>query len=381
MNKYVYNKKLSGLESDTITLGQIDLSVNGYTYLQAYLQAHDDNTGNDTAVDSTIYVMQDISLDSLIGMDDQTFKVCGDKVPITAVAVNTGNISVDRVFFRINLNGNNVVTDTVYMPMKPGDTLVHALSKPYTVPGVSKDQPYYFLEVRADLDCDGNADNDSISIIGQVTIPDSIDIQVLDITATTPAKGKTKIAPTVRIANIGNLEAYSVMLHVDVIDSSNKVVGSISEMVNYLAIDETKDIAFTMNYTVPNYTGNYTLKAFVEKQQADFNQNNDTLSKAFGGTLDDTRIGETEAMNWNMGQNIPNPASNVTRIPFKLPQDAEVVFSVMGANGQLIYREQISAGSGDNMVEFDVNGLANGIYYYSMEYQGQRIVRKMNVTR
>ena len=34
-----------------------------------------------------------------------------------------------------------------------------------------------------------------------------------------------------------------------------------------------------------------------------------------------------------------------------------------------------------NSVSFNASDIAGGIYYYSMEYQGQRIVRKMNIVR
>ena len=53
----------------------------------------------------------------------------------------------------------------------------------------------------------------------------------------------------------------------------------------------------------------------------------------------------------------------------------------MSINGQLLYQESIQAVSGSNRVEVDINNLSNGIYYYSMEYNGESIVKKMNVVK
>ena len=379
--KYVYNGTLAGYTSDTITVGQFNMTANGNYYVELYMQSQDDNTANDTLRDSTISVSQDIALTAIRGADVPNAMNTGDSISVSAVIVNAGNIAIDRYTVRMDVNGETVLTDTVFGNLGAGDSTVHAMSRPFIVPAVSKDQPFYVVTIAASIACDANADNDSLDVMNQVDIPDTTDVQVLDITATTPALGKTKQAPTVRVANVGNTAAYSVNIYVSVLDSVGNAIGNLSGIINEIQPGATVDYLFTMNYTVPNYTGNYTLKAFVEKQQADFNQGNDTLSKAFGCTLDDTRIGETEAMNWNMGQNIPNPTSNITRIPFELPNSGIVTFRVMSANGQLIYREEISAEAGQNSVSFDASDIAGGIYYYSMEYQGQRIVKKMNVAR
>ncbi|MBO4282278.1 MAG: T9SS type A sorting domain-containing protein, partial [Bacteroidales bacterium] len=148
-----------------------------------------------------------------------------------------------------------------------------------------------------------------------------------------------------------------------------------------LQANETKDYAFTMNYKVPNYTGTYTLVAYIEAYANDADNSNDTLSASFACTKDSTGIGNANAIDWTMGQNIPNPASSVTRIPYTLPQDGSVTFSVMNMNGQLLLRQEVRAEAGQNSIELNTGDWANGVYYYSMEYQGQRIVRKMSVNR
>ena len=50
-------------------------------------------------------------------------------------------------------------------------------------------------------------------------------------------------------------------------------------------------------------------------------------------------------------------------------------------NGQVLYKESLQAEAGSNEWTVDVTALSAGIYYYSMEYQGQRIVKKMQIAR
>ncbi|MBP5614736.1 MAG: hypothetical protein J6X35_11415, partial [Bacteroidales bacterium] len=55
---YVYNKKLGGYETDTVTLGNMDLRANGNYYVNVYMQSQDDNAQNDTVSDSTLHIWQ-----------------------------------------------------------------------------------------------------------------------------------------------------------------------------------------------------------------------------------------------------------------------------------------------------------------------------------
>ena len=380
-NKIIYNHRLGDFESDTVTLGQISLDANGAYYFEAFMQSFDDRNSNDTVTDSTLFIWQDIALDTLFGLDGQMFKKNGDTVRVSALAVNNGNIPVEMVLLRLSIDGNEVVTDTIRKHLNAGDTVRHTMSKCYTVPAVSKDQPYYFFELKTELACDADNTNNAISIVGQVDIPDTIDIQVLEVATTAQALGKTKLAPSVRVANIGNMAVENVLLHVDVVNDSNRVVESISENISHMAVNETKNHQFTMTYRVPNYTGQYTLRAYVEAFDGDSIRSNDTLARQFRCYRDSVGVCNVEQLDWSLGQNIPNPAGDGAVIPFRLPQDDEVVFCIMTANGQIVHRRTIQAVAGENRITLDASGWAAGIYYYSMEYKGERKVRKMSVVR
>ena len=119
----------------------------------------------------------------------------------------------------------------------------------------------------------------------------------------------------------------------------------------------------------------------MDAYESDTNNMNDTLSAVFGCKYNDESVNEFGKNGWNMEQNVPNPARAATVIPFNVPEDANVTLTVMSVNGQMLYTTEISATAGENSYELNVEGLSAGIYYYTMEYKGQRLVRKMNVVK
>ena len=84
---------------------------------------------------------------------------------------------------------------------------------------------------------------------------------------------------------------------------------------------------------------------------------------------------------FSLGQNIPNPANNTTRIPFFVPEDDNVVFELYSISGQLLHKETISSQRGENQFELNTSGLSSGIYFYSFSYKNQRLSKKMVVKK
>ncbi len=377
----VYSKSLVGYESDTITLGGMDLRANGNYYINVSMQSQDDNAQNDTASDSTILIRQDIAMDSIIGIDAQAQHPGGDTVYVSALVRNRSNLEADRFTLRMSLNGVLVAEDTVYAPLSAGDTMTHAMSLPYVVPFADKEQPYYFLELSVTLPCDGDSANDLRSVVGAVHVPDTVDLQLLSIARPADTLGRKKVSPVVRLANIGNADVQDVMLHVEVLDSAMGLLDNISETVNFIRSNDTAEHVFALTYAVPDYDGRYWLRAYVERHADELEPGNDTLMAQFSCKRNNIGIARHDGEGWNLGQNEPNPASSVTAIPFNVPLDGRVVLSVMGVNGQLLHREEIDATAGANRVELQLETLPAGLYYYSLEYRGQRQVRKMTVIK
>jgi hypothetical protein len=133
---------------------------------------------------------------------------------------------------------------------------------------------------------------------------------------------------------------------------------------------------FTRTYTVPNDSV-YYLTVFVNSQ--DNYRDNDTLT-----TKRYTESVGIETLKgiggFSLYQNIPNPANNRTHIDYSIPEVGEVVFNLHSVSGQLLYSRTIEATHGKQSIELNTSTFAAGIYFYSIEYKGQRLVKRMMIS-
>lgn len=93
---------------------------------------------------------------------------------------------------------------------------------------------------------------------------------------------------------------------------------------------------------------------------------------------------DEESLNQNgfyLGQNIPNPANYSTEIPFYLPRAGQVSFVMSNLLGQPVYEEHSQKPSGIGAIQLDLADLSKGVYYYWMVYEGNRISKKMIISK
>lgn len=79
-----------------------------------------------------------------------------------------------------------------------------------------------------------------------------------------------------------------------------------------------------------------------------------------------------------LSQNLPNPFSTQTEIAFKVEKQGKVELNVFDALGRkvssLVNKDLVP---GTYKVNFNANGLSDGIYFYRLEMNGLNIVKKM----
>lgn len=89
----------------------------------------------------------------------------------------------------------------------------------------------------------------------------------------------------------------------------------------------------------------------------------------------------SEADGMVLRQNYPNPFDNTTSIEFYLPTSGDVRFFVMDELGRLVYQNEKYYSSGNQTVSFGNPEISTGVYYYGIEKDGQRLMRKMVLKR
>ena len=335
------------------------------------------DASNDTLV-QRMDVLPDLAVVAIDAIPNMSM---GDVVKPTVYVVNTGNLTAEKVSLRMKVNDDNDIVESSNFPLMAGDTLKYTFKQGFTVPEVSADQPFYFLSVESEMSCDMDATNDVYTFVGGVNLTD---MSVYSIGTPKPAAsgcdtGKKEIFININLYNYSDVVVDSATVHV-IVDSANTVYAEFTELVTNVAVGNT-NMSLHTSYKVPNFTGNYKVTVYVENVKGDMNNSNDTAIVEACAVKNDVAVPHFLADRYQLGQNIPNPAGMRTSIPFYLPQEANVTLSVLGVNGQLLFSKEIHAMAGKNVYELDVNNLASGIYYYAMEYKGQRLVKKMQIVK
>jgi hypothetical protein len=88
------------------------------------------------------------------------------------------------------------------------------------------------------------------------------------------------------------------------------------------------------------------------------------------------------AREYTLHQNFPNPFNPSTKISYQLSVNSDVqleVYNVLGQKVKTLVNQRQAAGT--HSVTFNATGLASGVYYYKIQADGFRQVRKMMLVR
>ena len=176
---------------------------------------------------------------------------------------------------------------------------------------------------------------------------------------------------TIRIVNYG----VSTLTSIPVQYSINSNVKGNGTWTGSLASGDTADYIFTTTYNSP--IGNYNLCAKTILPN-DANASNDSKCHGYFG-MNDVGFDNSNGLVFSVDQNEPNPAFGNTRINYVIPQNGKVNFELRNSLGQVLIYNEIDRQIGNNTINVDADKLANGIYYYTIEFNNERITRKMIV--
>jgi hypothetical protein len=88
-------------------------------------------------------------------------------------------------------------------------------------------------------------------------------------------------------------------------------------------------------------------------------------------------IDDPMGSSFELYQNVPNPASGNTMFGYRVPQAGDVTFGIVSLLGQVIHSEVQTVPAGERHFDLDVSSLAAGVYYYFVEFNGQRLTKKL----
>ena len=89
---------------------------------------------------------------------------------------------------------------------------------------------------------------------------------------------------------------------------------------------------------------------------------------------EETRLGVSQIM---LNQNVPNPFGGPSMISYSLPEAGQVTLSLYDVRGRQV-RAMVDRfqPAGDHQIQMDVRGLPGGVYFYSLQANGQRVDKR-----
>ncbi len=371
-------KVLQGNSSDTISiLSNFTVPAGSYTMKAYFRSKADNNPANDTAK----YMINmspkfDIRLQSI---SEHTPAMADLEHKQLVTIINTGDVHLSDIGLILkvdDLSGYQFeATKDVRLNLAPSDSITLAFDDAYIVPWTLN----YEVMVYAYLICDSTLANTSSYIQEDVDIDDlSVAVISNPVTNTIDAVNTSiNVSIDIHNQNIGQVyDEGRINAVVLISDTNGNLIGDpITETLPRIAVAQ---ISYTFNeaYTVPNVE-KYHLTVYIEN--VDEYIKNDTL-RIIRETDYDVSLTNRKGISFTLGQNIPNPAREITTINYSIPQDGEVNFQLYSVNGQLLHARKENAIAGNNKIELDIASYASGVYFYTMEYNGQRISKRMSIT-
>ncbi|RLD67686.1 MAG: hypothetical protein DRI84_01780, partial [Bacteroidetes bacterium] len=304
-----------------------------------------------------------ISIDSPI---DST--MIGATYNVTITVKNFGTASQTSIPVHYIINAQTPLSDNVSIPggLAPDSTVQFTFSQQFT--GLGSD---YVLCAYTSLAGDIYTSNDeTCESIRATAAALDVGVSLLISPKDTTPYGANVV--TVRIKNYGTAPLTSC----DVKYYVNSPTNSVTETWTGAALNmgDSVDFTFTQTYNAP--VGYYQVCGLT-MLTGDADATNDKTCK----TVLSSGFDELTENGMKLWQNIPNPANGQTIVEYEIPSSGKIRFEMVDVIGQSIMLVEEDATAGRHKISINADKLAAGIYYYTLEFDGYRLTKKMIVNR
>lgn len=266
------------------------------------------------------------------------------------------NFSVSYYF---DNDTSTLVTETCY-------TVIPALSRGYHVFNARLPQrpaPYSVVRAFLSVENDYNTSNDTTETFG-TTFTDMAAVKAL-----VEENENSSCRVFVQVKNMGNLITTTPITVRANINGTTLTGTSNSNMYPGLVynIEMNSQVSKNSNH---QYTGTASVSIAYDADPSN-NQTSVVERSNFVG------LPVAENAKLQLYQNYPNPFYETTGISLSIPADGNVRFFVINSLGEMVYQSDKFFTKGENTITFDKGNLSAGTYFYGIEFEGQRLMRKM----
>ncbi len=290
----------------------------------------------------------------------------GSAVSVQVTIENYGTDTLVNVPVAYSVNGGTPTTETWLGTLQPATTANYSFTTTFISPASTYDICAFTKKTG---DFYKFNDTTCVSITPDPAALDAGCILVLSPGDTTIFGDSVTVA--IRIQNFGT----NTLTTIPIGYKRNGVVMATATWTGSLVANATADYTFVQKFASP--LSNYSLCGFTALPSDAYAGNNESCAYPQGVIGFDEYSGEDLYL-W---QNAPNPANGSAYIAYQIPTSGKVTFEVRDMVGQLLYTESQNTSYGRHYLELNVSKWATGVYYYTMEFEGQRLTRKMVISK
>ena len=332
------------------------------------------NNGDGWAIDDFEITIPKVDTDAGVKtvLNPVSSTTTGDNVSVEVEVKNYGYNTQTSFPVTYQIDNNTPVTENWSGNLTTDQTDTYTFNTTYTAPASD-----YTITTYTGLANDGNTYNDTVSHSITSEAAD-LDAGIVDIAPVgnsyhdTTFYGKD-VNVKVWIHNYGKQDITS--MDVEYVQNNNTPV---TETWNgNLASGDTIEYTFSQGYTV-GVIGKYEVCGRT-LLSGDAYAANDEYCEDWEGRPEG--VASNDLAGFVLHQNIPNPAGEETSIDFEVPYGGKAQFEVVDLFGRKLYSDELTVGAGRHTVDLNAKNWAAGVYYYSITFDGHKLVRKMVVTR
>lgn len=370
-NDYL-GRPLASTEFFNYTFQHRERATMGTMQLQTWCYyEYDTYPYNDTISKSIAGLTNVVDISATAGIIDQrSFQ----GVRMAAVLDNVGGMAANNftIGFWYDNNTDSVHTETFYREhgIPAGGHLVYTFDT--LIPHRSAEWRY--LTVFVSVPDDVNPDNDTTTVIQDYFFDLSID--AIEIEENMSDECRLRAVVT----NHGNINYFGVMRIDAYVNGSSRLRRNVAEFDYDIVPGETRRIPLINSagdyLTIPKSpTRSYIGSASITiSGDADSQNDQTTVMRVLNYFEDVPMVHESDFV---LEQNYPNPYDGATRIEFSLPTAGNTHFTVTDVVGRVVYEEEGTYSDGRHTINFEKGQLPSGVYYYTLEFNGQRRMHKM----
>lgn len=230
----------------------------------------------------------------------------------------------------------------------------------------TRSQPYNHVNAFVHIPNDNNPDNDTTNEFAER----NLDIEVMRVLVEENASNECRVFLELR--NIGNVALVNLQLRLRATVNGNDLSLNVRRRV-----DPWQTVHIELDRTIPKsptrtYEGTGYILEIPNESNSTNNQTSIVEVVNYVENIPSVNNGQ-----FVLEQNRPNPFTHRTTIPFSLPNAAQVRIFVMDAMGHIVHRIDRFYQAGDHTLSLDMEAYPAGIYFYGIEVEGKRQMRKM----